>query len=59
MADLASLVDYKIGQQTVMPTPDVMGAVVKGAQVAQLQQQTQAGYQQQNIEQQKRMPANA
>jgi hypothetical protein len=52
MADLASLVDYKIGQQTVMPTPDVMGAVVKGAQVAQLQQQTQAGYQQQNIEQQ-------
>ena len=52
MADLASLVNTNIGKETVMPTPDVMGAVVKGAQVAQLQQQTQAGYQNQAIQQQ-------
>jgi hypothetical protein len=53
MAYLAQLTDTDIGKQTVMPTPNIMGPEVQGAQIAQLHQQTQAGYQQQDIENQK------
>jgi hypothetical protein len=52
MAYLAQLTDTDIGKQTVMPTPNIMGPEVQGAQIAQLHQQTQAGYQNQAIQQQ-------